>query len=223
MEEPAVQRPGAVSPCRRRRGGRAELARTVREATRDLPFGCEPAVFPRSPGAAPGRRVVSAAELLSWGLADLAARIRAGDVSSREATDSGAGGARRTRPGLERGGAARARGGTGGGRPGRCHPGSTVRRWVPCMACRWRTRTCSTGPALAECGSLIAREPTDGHGDVSPAWTPPVRSTSDGSTWSSTRWASPATTRTPAIRKTPGTAPDHRRVQQRWGGAWRPA
>ena len=34
---------------------------------------------------------MSAAELLSWSLADLAARIRGGDVSSREATDRGAG------------------------------------------------------------------------------------------------------------------------------------
>ena len=53
----------------------AELARLVREATVDLPFGAEPAAFLAGTGAAGRRRRVAArrAELLHWSLAELAA------------------------------------------------------------------------------------------------------------------------------------------------------
>ena len=109
---------------------------------------------------------MSAAELLSWSLAELAARIRGGEVSSREATTAVLEALDGPGRGLERRGAARARGGAGGGRPGRRGAGERWRRWVRCTACRWRTRTCSTVRAgLAECGSALMRgAPADGHG-----------------------------------------------------------
>jgi len=46
MEEPAVHETGCgVAVPATAIEAAAELARTVREATRDLPFGCEPADF----------------------------------------------------------------------------------------------------------------------------------------------------------------------------------
>ena len=61
----------------------------MREATRDLPFGAEPPAFLVALEDLAERgedECMSPPELLTWSLAELAQRLRQGEVSSREAT-----------------------------------------------------------------------------------------------------------------------------------------
>ncbi len=69
----------------------AELAQAVRDATRDLAVRRGTGLVPgRSRGPRRRRREARmiASELLAWSLAELVARLRSGDVSSREATEA---------------------------------------------------------------------------------------------------------------------------------------
>ncbi len=84
-------------------------------------------------------------------------------------------------------------------RPGAC--------WVCCTACRWRTRTCTTGR-----GSSAPAAPRSANPSVPPTrrpqsadWRMRARSPSARSTWRSSRRTRPATTPTSATATIPGT------------------
>ena len=77
-----------------------------------------------------------------------------------------------------------------------------------CTACRWRTRTCTTGSGkLCTCGSKIRKSfrPTYTATAISD-WRMRARSPSARSTWRSSRRTRPATTPTSATATIPGTS-----------------